>query len=371
MRLTARAPGKVNLCLFLGPVRPDGRHELVTVFESVSLADVVTVEASDRDEVVCAGVDGVNIVGQALNGLRARGWVGPPVRVVIDKNIPVAGGMGGGSADAAAVLRAARSLAPVSDEDVAELAASLGADVPSQLRPGLSLGTGAGDVIQALDPLAPHAFAIVPQAFGLSTADVYREADRLGLPRDASDLAVRVRQISAGVAAGACQRSRAGVGFAQTADRSRAGRGARHRRRPRDALRLGPDRIRPVSGGGRGAEGRGGGCPSGSIGTLGRPRRPRCARSSRLRAEANRCHSGTIPTRLVSNQSITYLVGACGAVFGFAAFCALVLVPSVTAYRRPLEKAAVVVLSLYVLAALVGVGVLLGALIVVEWPRLF
>lgn len=198
MRLTARAPGKVNLCLFLGPVRPDGRHELVTVFESVSLADVVTVEASDRDEVVCAGVDGVNIVGQALNGLRARGWVGPPVRVVIDKNIPVAGGMGGGSADAAAVLRAARSLAPVSDEDVAELAASLGADVPSQLRPGLSLGTGAGDVIQALDPLAPHAFAIVPQAFGLSTADVYREADRLGLPRDASDLAVRVRQISAG-----------------------------------------------------------------------------------------------------------------------------------------------------------------------------
>ena len=86
----------------------------------------------------------------------------------------------------------------MSDEDVAELAASLGADVPSQLRPGLSLGTGAGDVIQALDPLAPHAFAIVPQAFGLSTADVYREADRLGLPRDASDLAVRVRQIRAG-----------------------------------------------------------------------------------------------------------------------------------------------------------------------------
>ncbi len=198
MRLTARAPGKVNLCLFLGPVRPDGRHELVTVFESVSLADVVTVEVSDRDEVVCAGVDGVNIVGQALNGLRARGWIGPLVRVVIDKNIPVAGGMGGGSADAAAVLRAARSLAPVSDEDVAELAASLGADVPSQLRPGLSLGTGAGDVIQALDPLAPHAFAIVPQAFGLSTADVYREADRLGLPRDASDLAARVRQIRAG-----------------------------------------------------------------------------------------------------------------------------------------------------------------------------
>ena len=73
----------------------------------------------------------------------------------------------------------------------------------------------------------------------------------------------------------------------------------------------------------------------------------------------------------MSNQNITYLVGACACVFGFAAFCMLVLVPSVTAYRRPLERVVVVVLSLYVLAALVGIGVLLGALIVVEWPRLF
>jgi uncharacterized membrane protein len=81
--------------------------------------------------------------------------------------------------------------------------------------------------------------------------------------------------------------------------------------------------------------------------------------------------SGTIPTSLVSNQSITYLVGACSGVFGLAAFCALVVVPAITAYRRPLERVAVVVLSLYVLAALMGIGVLLGALIVVEWPRLF
>ena len=73
----------------------------------------------------------------------------------------------------------------------------------------------------------------------------------------------------------------------------------------------------------------------------------------------------------MSNQSITYLVGACACVFGFAAFCTLVLVPAVTAYRRPFERVVVVVLSLYVLAALVGIGVLLGALIVVEWPRFF
>jgi hypothetical protein len=73
----------------------------------------------------------------------------------------------------------------------------------------------------------------------------------------------------------------------------------------------------------------------------------------------------------VSNQSITYLVGATLGVFGLAAFCALVLAPAITAYRRPMERVAVVILSLYVLAALVGVGVLLGALIVFEWPRLF
>ncbi|MDQ6607559.1 MAG: hypothetical protein M3Z06_13560 [Actinomycetota bacterium] len=73
----------------------------------------------------------------------------------------------------------------------------------------------------------------------------------------------------------------------------------------------------------------------------------------------------------MSNQDITYLVGACLGVFGVAAFGAFVLAPAVTAYRRPLERVAVVILSVYVLAALVGVGVLLGALVVFEWPRLF
>jgi hypothetical protein len=73
----------------------------------------------------------------------------------------------------------------------------------------------------------------------------------------------------------------------------------------------------------------------------------------------------------MSNQTITYLVGACLGVFGIAAFCALVLVPAVTAYRRPVHRVAAVILSLYVLAALVGVGVLVGALVVFEWPRVF
>ncbi len=73
----------------------------------------------------------------------------------------------------------------------------------------------------------------------------------------------------------------------------------------------------------------------------------------------------------MSTQAITYLVGACLGVFGLTAFCALVLAPAISAYRRPLERVAVVILSLYVLAALVGVGILAGAFVVVEWPRVF
>ena len=201
MTLTARAPGKVNLCLFLGPVRGDGRHELVTLFESVSVADEVSVAplrrgSSDSDEVVCPRVDGQNLAERALGALRERGWDAAPVRVVIRKELPVAGGMGGGSADAAAVLRMAPRLAPVPASVVEEVAASLGADVPSQLVPGVAIGTGAGDMVyRVAEPIAPHAFAVVPLGFELSTAEVYREADRLGLPRGAGELASRHREL--------------------------------------------------------------------------------------------------------------------------------------------------------------------------------
>jgi predicted PurR-regulated permease PerM len=73
----------------------------------------------------------------------------------------------------------------------------------------------------------------------------------------------------------------------------------------------------------------------------------------------------------VSNTEITYLVGACLGVFGLAAFCFFVLAPAITAYRRPLERVAAAILSLYVLVALVGIGIAIGALIVIEWPRVF
>lgn len=186
-----RAYAKVNLCLLLGGARDDGRHELVTVFESVTLADELTIECPARsgaDAVVCAGVSGPNLVAEAINNLRAVGWGAPPVEVEIEKRIPVAAGMGGGSADAAALLRAAPALADVAPDAIQEIAARLGADVPSQLDPGPALGTGAGELVRPLAAITEHALLVVPQPFGLSTADVYREADALALPRTATEL---------------------------------------------------------------------------------------------------------------------------------------------------------------------------------------
>ncbi len=185
MRLRALAPAKVNLSLFLGGTREDGRHRLVTVFESLSLADALELEVIEGlgDQVVCPGVDGDNLAARALAGLRARGWDGPPVRITIEKRIPVAAGMAGGSADAAAALRLAMAVAPGRAEEVDQIAVELGADVPSQLLAGVALGTGAGEIVERFEPLAEHAFVVLPSEFSLSTPEVFQEADRLGLQR--------------------------------------------------------------------------------------------------------------------------------------------------------------------------------------------
>ena len=205
MRLRALAPGKINLCLFLGETRDDGRHRLVTLFQSVSLADELTLSTVQPgpDAVVCSGVEEPNLVSRAIEGLRARGWDGPRVRIEIVKRIPVAAGMGGGSADAACALRLAMELAPGRPEEVAALAASLGADVPSQLVPGVALGTGAGELVEPFGPLEPHGVVIVTQAVALATPEVYREADRLRLARGAADLDARYGELVAALRPGA------------------------------------------------------------------------------------------------------------------------------------------------------------------------
>jgi 4-diphosphocytidyl-2-C-methyl-D-erythritol kinase len=178
------APAKLNLCLFLGPRREDGLHELCSLFEPLTLADELELGEAERDEVVCAGVHGENLAARALALLREEGWSHPPLRVEIEKRIPVAAGLGGGSADAAAVLR----LAAGQVGDLEALAARLGADVPSQLVPALSLVRGAGERVERLPPPAPHAVVLLPGGGGLSTAEVFSEADLLGLGRSAAEL---------------------------------------------------------------------------------------------------------------------------------------------------------------------------------------
>lgn len=185
-----RAPAKVNLVLHVGPVRADGLHEICSIFASLRLADELTVRASeDSDRVVCPGVEGPNLVEKALRIFRERVDPGvPPLEVTVEKNIPVAAGLGGGSADAAAALRAANELAgrPLDTAELRQLAAELGADVPSQIEPRHALVTGAGEHVERLD-LPAMGLVLVPSEDGLSTADVYKEADRIESTREELD----------------------------------------------------------------------------------------------------------------------------------------------------------------------------------------
>ena len=192
MTLVARAPGKVNLSLFVGAPRADGLHPLVSVVQAVSLADELTLQraAGDADEVLCPGVEGPNLAGRALALFReATGWDAPPVRLEIVKRVPVAAGMGGGSADAAAALRlAAHAAGGAPRELLHELAVELGADVPSQLAPGRVLMSGAGERVDRLPDPEPFGLVIVPSPHALSTPQVYAAFDRLQISRGESEL---------------------------------------------------------------------------------------------------------------------------------------------------------------------------------------
>ena len=192
MKLTAPAPGKVNLSLLVGAPRADGLHPLVSVVQAVSLADELTLEPAtgDADEVVCPGVEGPNLAARALELFReATGWDAPPQRIHIDKRVPVAAGMGGGSADAAAALRLAAHAAGGAPAGLLhELAVRLGADVPSQLEPGRVLMTGAGERVDRLPDPEPFGLVIVPLPHALSTPDVYAAFDRLSTPRTPDEL---------------------------------------------------------------------------------------------------------------------------------------------------------------------------------------
>ena len=193
------APAKLNLCLYLGGRRGDGLHELCSLFEPLALADSIAVREAERDEVLCPGVDGENLAARALAALRERGWGRSPLSIEIEKRIPVAAGLGGGSADAAALLR----LAAGEVADLEEIALELGADVPSQLVPAPALVRGAGERVERLPRPAPHAVVLLPGGGGLRTAEVFAEADRLGLGRGPGELDVLAERLRAAAGAGA------------------------------------------------------------------------------------------------------------------------------------------------------------------------
>lgn len=207
---TALAPAKINLGLFVGPLRRDGRHELVTVMQSISLADELTLErapaASGRDEVLCPGVSGENLAARALALFReATGWREPPMRLRIHKRVPVAAGLGGGSGDAAAALRLASAASGLGDQALLlDLAQELGADVPAQVSPGRWLATGAGERLEKLaSPSADFGVLVLASDAGLSTAQVYAQADRLGAARETAQLQRAAGELRAALATGA------------------------------------------------------------------------------------------------------------------------------------------------------------------------
>ena len=189
--VTVRVPGKINLHLAVGPLRSDGYHDLATVFHAVSLFDEVTVAATEHPGVEVHGegatgenavpTDGGNLAWRAVELLAAHADRPADVRVVLRKGIPVAGGMGGGSADAAATLVGLSTLwkLDLTREELSHLAGRLGSDVPFALHGGTALGTGRGDTIVPVLARHPHHWVIALHRGGLPTPTVYRELDRL------------------------------------------------------------------------------------------------------------------------------------------------------------------------------------------------
>ena len=174
----AEAPAKLNLALVVGPVRPDGKHEVVTVLERLTLADTVAVRRAAETRVVGFADD--TLVRAALDAVGARAD-GAHFEARIEKHIPVAAGLGGGSSDAAAALRLANDLldALLSPDELQGIAAALGADVPFFLADGPQLGTDDGST---LAPIAlPRDYAVLlalPEgAAKSSTAEVYAAFD--------------------------------------------------------------------------------------------------------------------------------------------------------------------------------------------------
>jgi len=184
----ARAPGKINVFLKVGAVMDDGYHDLATAFQAVSLYEDVRARAADDFSVEFTGsidtsglaVDGSNLAIKAARALATATGFRGGVHLRIDKNVPIAGGMGGGSADAAATLLACDALwgTDLGKDELLKIAATLGADVPFAFTGGTAIGTGRGDQLSPALAKGQFHWVLALAEFGMSTPSVYSELDR-------------------------------------------------------------------------------------------------------------------------------------------------------------------------------------------------
>ena len=183
-----RAPGKINLFMRVGAVQSDGYHDVATAYQAVSLYEDVRAWPDDEFSVVFGGsvdtsglpVGGSNLALKAAKLLARVAGVPGGVHLEIEKHVPIAGGMGGGSADAAATLVACDALwgTALPKEELHALAAKLGADVPFALSGGTAIGTGRGDRLSPALATGSFHWVLAVAEFGLSTPGVYSELDR-------------------------------------------------------------------------------------------------------------------------------------------------------------------------------------------------
>lgn len=189
--VSVRAPAKINLHLGVGPVRADGFHPLATAYQAISLFSTVTVRSAEEWQLTCQGNDGIDVSGVPLDetnlALRAarllaeHAGVDRAVALHLDKGIPVAGGLAGGSADAAATLLACARLwqLEIDDATLLELAGRLGSDVPFALVGGTASGHGRGELVEPLVDNGHYHWVVLTFDFGVSTPASYAEFDRL------------------------------------------------------------------------------------------------------------------------------------------------------------------------------------------------
>jgi 4-diphosphocytidyl-2-C-methyl-D-erythritol kinase len=191
-QVVVRAPAKVNVSLAVGPLRPDGFHALSTVYLAVSLFDTVTAAPGEGLSLAVTGegtgatagtvpTDRTNLVWRAAELLARHAGVPADARLTVDKAIPAAAGLAGGSADAAATLVALDELwgTRAGREDLDDLAAQLGSDVPFSLHGGVALGSGRGELLSPVLARRTRHWVLGIAGEGLSTPAVYAELDRL------------------------------------------------------------------------------------------------------------------------------------------------------------------------------------------------